>query len=199
MIKNVVFDIGNVLLRFDPWSYLVDNYSIEESLALYKTIFRSDEWRNLTRGVITLDRAIRSLSVAKADCAEDIEMILTEWPRFSLFPVESTISTASKLQKDGYKIYLLSNYAKEGYELTAERFPFLTKFDGGVISYDCHYLKPEAEIYEVLLHRYHLKAEECIYLDDMKPNVEKAEELGFHAVQYRNYNNLIKALTLIYP
>ena len=102
------------------------------------------------------------------------------------------LSTA--LKEKGYKIYLLSNYSEELFHAHTKGAKFLDVLDGGVVSYQVHALKPDREIYEILLEKYSLKAEECLFFDDRMDNVEGAKKAGIQAIQVTSREMLNETL-----
>ena len=87
------------------------------------------------------------------------------------------------LKKKGYNIYILSNYSKELFEMHTKDASFLKVLDGGIVSYQVKEIKPGRRIYELLLEKYDLKAEECLFFDDRADNVEAARNMGIEAIQ----------------
>lgn len=87
-----------------------------------------------------------------------------------------------KLKEKGFGLYLLSNYSEELFTVHTAGLPFLELVDGGVISYQIHQIKPNPPIYEYLLQKYQLKAEDCLFFDDRPENTEAARKLGMQAV-----------------
>jgi putative hydrolase of the HAD superfamily len=90
------------------------------------------------------------------------------------------------LRAKGYRVYYLSNFSYKAYVECADALDFLPYADGGILSYLDKVIKPGREIYELLLSRYGLKAEECVFLDDMEENVEAARRLGFAGIVFRS-------------
>ena len=103
------------------------------------------------------------------------------------------------LREQGYKVYLLSNYGKTSFEAARDnqRLSFLPLVDGAVISYEVQIVKPEPGIYEALLTKYGLKAEECLFLDDRADNIEAAKQLGFHGIVVESYSQAVTELDKI--
>ena len=184
MIRNIVFDIGMVLVDF-RWKSLMEELG-----------FTGDRLEGAARATVLgpywneFDRSEKSGEEIRELCCqyapeyereirtffEHIGEICREYP-------ESADWLRSYKEK-GYKVYLLSNYARMSFTKATPPFSFLSVVDGGVISYEVRKIKPEPEIYQLLLKRYGLKAEESVFLDDTLKNVEAAEEQGIHGIHF---------------
>lgn len=166
MIRNLVFDVGGVLLEY-RWQdmFRQQGLSEEEIGKLEQVLFRDEIWAwKLDTGAITVAQAI-------------VEFREKGVPRPEIW------QQVVDLKEKGYRIYLLSNYSQEMFEKHTKGASFLKVLDGGVISYQIHAIKPDHEIYETLLKRYDLKPEECVFLDDRLENVEGGKRAGMEAVQ----------------
>ncbi len=194
LVKNIVFDIAGVLLRYDPVSYLekfTDNRGEAEKLA--KITFLSPDWEELDRGLINRDEIMRRLSEKHPDFKDSIKRAISSWPQM-LEPIEENINLAKKLRENNYPLYLLSNFPEEGYEDTKARFDFFDIFKGGVVSGEITYLKPEGEIFQVLLEKFTLDPEHTVFIDDTEENARAAEEHGIIGVHYDGETGLEEKL-----
>jgi epoxide hydrolase-like predicted phosphatase len=194
MIKNIIFDIGNVLLQFNPLDYLkkIFNDDIIEKL-IYKEVFKSEEWISLDRGILTEDQAVKVISQRNPVHKAHIEICMDNWIDI-LTPIEGTVKIVSILKENGYNLYLLSNFHSLAFETIYSKYDFFNLFDGGVISCKENVLKPEAEIYTKLLDDYNLAPEECLFIDDTLINVEAANKLGINTIQFSNCEALKEGL-----
>ena len=193
MLKNIVFDIGNVILKFDPLNYLLKEFdSIDDINFLYEKVFKSKEWTDLDRGIITNKEGAERLSTRENIPFEEVLKILENWPKTALIPIESTLEFIKHLKNSGrYKLYLLSNFPKEGFSYVEKNHAFIKYFDGKIISSDYLQLKPEREIYESLLNEFKLIGEETVFIDDRKENIDGAQALGISGIWYRDSNDLL--------
>lgn len=194
MIKNVVFDVGQVLVTFDPPKYMKDlGYSDEVIEALQAAMFNHPLWGELDRSIYTK--------------AELMEMFVKNDPKYekeirdvfgsvenSAKPQPYVIEWMEDLKKRGVGLYVVSNYAEFMYEGTKHSMLFLPYMDGVMFSYMCHAIKPEKEIFENLLNKYDLKAEECVFIDDRAENIEGAERVGFVGIQFKSYEQAKESL-----
>lgn len=184
-IDTVIFDLGNVLVSFDPVAYLRQDIKDEKLLSLIcKEVFGSKEWLQLDRG--TLDEAsfIQIMCERLPDHKEMIKRKLESWQEM-LEPIESSIALIPQLKKQGYKLYILSNFHKQAFKNIYEQYEFFKYFDGKVISSDWELLKPEKEIFLKLIDLYDIDPTRTVFIDDSKDNTDAAEELGFHTIHFQ--------------
>ncbi|MEG3042662.1 MAG: HAD family phosphatase [Clostridium sp.] len=194
MIKNVIFDIGNVLLRFNPMEYLRTKIANEEKVQeVYKKIFLSEEWLMLDRGIITEIEAVDRLCSRHKEDAELINIAMDNWYEL-LKPIEETVNGLEELNNRGYKLYYLSNFHDMAFKEINKTHGFFKLFHGGVVSYEEKLLKPEKEIYERLVERYKIIPKESIFIDDTKLNVEAAKRLGFKTIHFQGEIDIIQCI-----
>lgn len=194
MIKNIIFDVGNVLLGFDPERYLENRgYTESEKQILRKNMFHHPLWLDADRGVVEGD-ALREGFASNdpehrdliLDAFDNVEQTIWEYP----YTKEWTRS----LKERGYHLYVLSNYGKDLYERTKHLMSFLPYMDGVVFSYECHLLKPEHDIYQHICDRFHLNPEECVFMDDRKENIDAAKDYGMHGIRFQNHEDVCTEL-----
>lgn len=190
MIKNLVFDFGNVVVRFDPYymcSCVTDNEA--DRLILVKTVFNPTTFEQTDRGLISLEEHIALvLPEVPEHLKEKAVKLLSEW--YNMLPVYDGMETLLKKVKNaGYKIYILSNINAH-FKDNADKVEILKMFDGTVFSSEIKFIKPEREIYEYLLKKYSLDASECIFIDDRLINVMGAESSGIKGYHFKSANEL---------
>ena len=154
-MKNIIFDIGNVLLSFQPERFLKQYYDEKTMGDLLTIIFCSDEWLELDLGNLTIDETINIFSKRNPHYKEEIYFILKHWTEM-MTPIQENVDIAYKLKEKGYSLYILSNFHEEAIKEMYNKYPFFTIFDGGVISAYEHMIKPNPKFYQILLDRYHL-------------------------------------------
>ena len=189
-MKNIIFDIGNVLLSFQPERFLKQYYDEKTMGDLLTIIFCSDEWLELDLGNLTIDETINIFSKRNPHYKEEIYFILKHWTEM-MTPIQENVDIAYKLKEKGYSLYILSNFHEEAIKEMYNKYPFFTIFDGGVISAYEHIMKPNPKFYQILLDRYHLNPHECLFIDDMLANVTIAHRLGISSI-HLNYNKDLK-------
>ena len=188
MIRNIVFDLGNVLVDFDPKLFMQSfGFSEQEIQHLFRLVYDED-WRLYDRGdyasVTDLCYAVCKKHPAYASAFKKI--LCPEWVQIHSLK-EETARYLAELKTRGYRIYLLSNLSKESYDYISQ-YTFFTLIDGGVFSYQEHICKPDAGIYEILLSRYGLCAGETVFLDDSEANIAAAERCGMHGIVFASFN-----------
>lgn len=183
MIKNVVFDLGGVVVEWNP-ERLLEAYPGDKELplALFRGGFFERYWTQFDRGVLTQTEVSAEMSRftgrTYAECWDFMEYI-----KHFLVDIPETVELIRELAGQGYRLFCLSNMSAEYYDYMKEREVF-RMFEGHLISAHEKVIKPEEAIYRLLLERYGLKAEETLFIDDLKPNVEAAEHLGIHTVHF---------------
>jgi epoxide hydrolase-like predicted phosphatase len=178
MIKNIVFDLGNVLISFRPAEYFEkNNYPEIIKEKILTDIFGSKEWQLLDSGDISTSDAINSISLKSTLNKEEIEHIFSLRTDL-MFPLDQNVKVLPELKKQGYKLYFLSNFPIDIFEEVRSGYYFFKYFDGGIISAEAKASKPDSRIYNILLERYSLIPEECLFIDDIEVNVSAAEERG---------------------
>ena len=182
MIKNIIFDIGNVLLTFEPREFLLqfttDKTRIENFIS---NVTGSKTWLQLDRGELSVQNAKKLFLLNYPEQNELIKLFFENW--FEIFePIQKNIDILKDLKLKGYKVFALSNFIKESYEFVIQKFDFFSLFDGQIISWKEKLIKPEMEIYKLLLERYSLKSEDCIFLDDHSNFLVNAEKVGMYTL-----------------
>lgn len=182
MIKNIIFDMGNVLVRFDPY-YILDQHDIKDPddiSLLMENIFNSEGWSKMDLGIYVEDdlynEAITKLPKRLHKTAREI---LDTWYE-SLTPIKGIKELITDLKKKDLHIYLLSNAGKSK-NIYWNSIPAHECFDGGIVSAFVGCVKPDRKIFDILLKKYGLKAEECVFTDDMNRNIDAARSLGINA------------------
>lgn len=192
MIKNIVFDIGNVLLNFEPKEYVRSKVIEEKVEEIYESIFKSEEWPMLDRGTITESAAKANIIKRKIENEEFINAVFQDWYAI-LSPIESSVDILKKLKENGYKLFYLSNFHLAAFEYVNKNHDFFELFDGGIVSYKEKLLKPEKEIYDKILDTYKLEPSETIFIDDTEENVIAARKHSIHGIVLKDPKDL-KAL-----
>jgi glucose-1-phosphatase len=182
MIKNVIFDLGNVLISFKPSEYFdKNNYPEAIKATILSDIFASTEWILLDKGEITTEAAIESISKKSTLSKKEIAHIFNLRTDL-IFPLDSNVRVLPELKKRGFKLYFLSNFPIDIFEEVRSGYFFFRYFDGGLISAEVKSSKPDEAIYKTLLENYSLSPHECLYIDDLEVNVKTAESLGMKGI-----------------
>lgn len=190
MVKNIIFDIGNVLATFQPKVFLRELFQDEAIVEqLYKTFF-TKWWHLYDQGIYSIQDLIDMGSLQLPMYTKEIVHMMSVWPQY-VRPIQSSMNAIQELQKQGYDTYILSNIPKESYVYLKEHYDFIDWMKGGIYSYQDRVIKPDEKIYRLLLDRYGLKADECLFIDDKKENIESAEKLGFQGIVLKDPKDLM--------
>jgi len=180
----VVFDIGNVLLRWDPrflYERIFDDRSRMES---FLAEICTPAWNiELDRGG-RFDEAVAALSAQHPQFEAEIRAFDERWLEMIPHAIEENVAVLEALKAAGRPVYAITNFSAEKFIVARENFSFLDSFDGVVVSAHERLLKPDAAIYEVFFSRYGLRARDCIFIDDSAANIETAIALGMQAVHF---------------
>ena len=181
MIRNVVFDMGNVLLQYNTDFYL-RGYPENEKKLLDREIYRSVDWLRLDRGELTEAELISKIKkrIPDALCGDAERLI--KWYEQSP-PIDGMENLIKDLHEHGLKIYLLSNTSLEFHRFR-ERISALKYFDGEFISADCGLLKPDERIYSMFCKHFSLIPNECMFIDDSPANIESAARVGLNGIVF---------------
>lgn len=189
-IKNVVFDVGNVLIDF-CWEKHCRHlgYSEEIIKAFEKNMVNSDCWSRLDEGTMEEAEAIEEFVRRMPQYEAEIRKF---WDTAEGFVEEYPYAAPMMdlLHKKGYRVYLLSNYPFHMYEIHWPTFAFFNKVDGYVVSAVERLKKPDPAIYHCLCDRYGLIPGECLFIDDRMENIEAARQVGMEGICFRSMEQL---------
>lgn len=198
MVKNIVFDIGDVLLEFKPKKHLAERYADPaRRRRLEQIIFQSDLWIELDRGTITEDEALAAMCKRHPGLKREIELVFSD-KESMLLPIEGSVSILEELRTAGFKLYVLSNFHLSAFNTVYQRYAFFQFFDGLVISAKIKFIKPEPEIYQYLLEKYNLRARDSLFIDDREANLEPAHKMGFKTILFAGPLELREALAALH-
>ena len=185
IIKNIIFDIGNVLLEWEPEKYLKRSYDANKVDRLMDLVYSSTHWHNADRGGVKFSSLQNLLCEEHPEWANELGQLMTRDAMMSiLIPKQETIDFMYEMRASGYKIYLLSNFPEECFSWVDETYKFLSDVDGRVISAHVKLSKPDPKIYELILEKYGLEPSETVFTDDLAINVQAAKDAGIFAIQF---------------
>jgi len=186
MIKNIVFDMGGVLINFDAQRYTARFVPDPADYELMRReLFRSIEWVWMDRGTITDDEVVAAVCARLPErLHQAVRDILDNWHQ-DIPPLDGVYDLVKELKGKGYRIYLLSNTCTRFHSFR-KNIPALEFFDGEFVSCDFHFVKPEPGIYLRFLEQFRLRPEECVFIDDVPLNIEAAIRCGFSGIVYHN-------------
>ncbi len=184
-MKNIIFDMGNVLLNYDPDVCLKEIVENEEDRELIKReLFQGPEWIQGDLGYLTDEGRFEGVSKRiPGRLHEELRRCAVEWD-MCMQPVPQAKEFCDYLKGKGCGVYVLSNASNSFYKYFPRFAPF-DYFDGIVVSCDIHVIKPDIRIYQYLLEKYHLQAEECFFIDDLEKNIAGAKNAGIEGAVFR--------------
>lgn len=184
-IKNIIFDLGNVILKATP-SIVLNNINItDEQKQNIKNTFFSN-WDELDLGNETIEEHFNKSGISD-NLKNDVKEILINYYKYRAFNTE-IIELIKRLKGNNYKIYILSNNNKEAYKYL-HNLPLFECVDGWIVSCDYHINKPDERLYQILFENYMLNPKECFFIDDKKLNIEAGKLLGMngHILNFEKY------------
>jgi len=183
MIKNLILDIGNVICVWDPVALSASAFDdpAEQLIAMRATIEHHD-WQELDRGVIKTEAALDNASNRCSLDPDRLASIYANLPA-SLVPIDTTIAAMYRAASAGVPMYILSNMPEESWYYLKTNMDCFSLCKGVVVSSEAKLIKPSPEIYQHLTDKFGLKPEECVFIDDMKVNIDAAIACGWHGEQ----------------
>ena len=194
MITTIIFDIGNVLADF-TWREHFASFGYDDAMIerLAAATIMSPQWNEYDRGLMS-DQEIEDAFISNdPEIASDIHKVLTD-VKTIVRRNDYAIPWIKELKSKGYRCLYLSNFSRKAETECADALDFLPYMDGGILSYQDKVIKPMPEIYQLLIDRYDLKPEECVFMDDTPRNLEGAAKFGIHTIHFRTQAQAIEEL-----
>lgn len=194
MIKTVIFDIGNVLAGF-AWKEYFDRFSYSEEVKerIGRATVQSPVWNEYDRGNLSDEEVVEAFIKNDPGIEKELRESLNNISGM-LVRYDYAIPWVKALKQSGYQVLVLSNFSHKAVADCGEVLDFLPFTDGGILSYQDHVIKPQPEIYDLLMERYGLVPEECVFMDDILVNVEAAQKAGIHGIHFRDKEQAEKEL-----
>ena len=180
----VVFDIGNVLVRWDRRYLYRKVFDDEERMEHFLATALAMDFVSQTDAVEDFAVAIAARAEKYPEFAKEIRMFHERWIETLGEPIEENVALLRRLRASGKPVYALSNFAHETFALAERKYDFLSEFDDRVISGHVGLVKPDAGIYEFLFKRAGRRPGELLFIDDSPANVHASEALGMPAIHY---------------
>lgn len=196
MIKNIVFDFGAVLLDWNP-HYLFDDYFKDpQKCEYFLTQVCNMEWNTQMDCGKPISEGVAERIKQFPEWEKEIRMYFDKWIVMIGDRIPGMLDLQKELKSKGYGIYGLTNWSTETFCFVRDNETF-TILDGMVVSGEEKLVKPQPEIFQRLLDRYNLKAQECVFIDDVQKNVDGGIAMGLHGILFKNAAQARKALAAL--
>ena len=199
MIRNMVFDIGNVLMGFRWKEYMRSLFGENEALiqTINQGIWHNGCWAAMDKGEMDGAATLRSAVAFAPQYEKEIKLTLDRVAH-AFHKFGYAVPWVQELKGMGLNVYYLSNYSAFSIAANPDVLNFIPYMDGGVFSFEVKAVKPDPEIYLCLCDKYDLKPEECLFTDDVPANVKGAQACGFQGIVFEGYEKtyplIMKAL-----
>ena len=197
MIKTVIFDIGNVLADFS-WEPFFRSFGLTEDVfqKLAHATVKSPQWDELDRGVWSTEELINAFIANDPDVEKEIRLMFEDLNAM-VTKRDYAVTWIKHLKEQGFQVLYLSNFGEITRRHCKDALGFMPYTDGGIMSYEVNLIKPDAAIYQALLDKYALIPEECVFVDDLKENIEASERFGIKGVHAVTHEAAIKGLAAL--
>lgn len=189
-IKNIIFDFGGVLMDWNPRYFYRDYFKDDEKMEFFlKNI--TEEWNAEQDRGRTLQKGTEMQIAKHPEWEKELRAYYDNWTTMLKSDIPENVEVLRKLGKTDYQLFGLTNWSHETFPFALKNYDFFQLFEGKiVVSGEEKLIKPNPEIWKVLLNRYNIKAEESVFIDDSAKNIEVAESLGFKTVHIQPGTNL---------
>ncbi len=196
MIDTVIFDVGKVLIGFDWQGYMKNLFGDETIEAINNAIWQKCLWIEFDKGIMKEDEILSAIIEGAPDYEKEIRICFNRLGE-CIERKDYAIPWIDLLKSEGYRVLYLSNYSNMLIRANPAALDFIPHMDGGIFSYKVQLIKPDKEIFELLLEEYGLDREKCLFIDDNSYNVSAAKELGFKTCLFTEYEESFKEVSEI--
>ena len=186
LIKSVVFDLGNVLIDWNPRYLYRKLFPNEKEVELFLENICDEEWNAKHDAGQPFSKGIIELTNLHPQFRTQIHDWYNRWEEMLGGPLDDTVKILAELKKNQVPLFILSNWSAETYPKAEALYDFLQWFDGKIISGEIGKIKPDPEIYKLLIETYNLSPNNTFFIDDKLANVEAAEDSGIHGIHFQN-------------
>jgi 2-haloacid dehalogenase len=190
-VKAIIFDLGGVLIDWNPRYVYRQIFKTEEEVEWFLENVTTSDWNEQQDAGYPLHKATEELIAKHPEWESQIKAYYGRWLEMLGDAIHDTVEIFRKLKESGnYKLYALTNWSAETFPHAKQRFEFLGWFDGIVVSGEEKIRKPFPEFYKVLIDRYNLSPAETLFIDDNLRNVKAAEKIGLKGIYFKNPQEL---------
>lgn len=195
MIKNIIFDFGGVLMDWDPRYFFKDYFKDDEKMEFFLKNIATDEWNAEQDRGRTLAEGTEIQVSKHPEWEKEIRAYYDNWTTMLKSDILENVEVLRKLEDSKYKLFGLTNWSAETFPYALEHYDFFQIFQGKiVVSGTEKLIKPDPAIWNILLDRYQIIAEQSVFIDDNFRNIEMAKSLGFICIHITEDTNLEKEL-----
>lgn len=194
MIRNIIFDIGNVLTDFRWKEFLKDKGFDDEMIGrIAKASVESPLWKEFDRGVLDGEDLMQAFIDSDPEIEDALHKAYDDIHGMVTIR-DYAICWVQELKNKGYKVWYLSNFSEKTETECADSIAFIPYMDGGILSWKDKLIKPDPKIYQLLLERFDLVAEESVFIDDLPENVQGAVDQGIHGIVFKTREQVVEEL-----
>jgi len=190
-IKNIIFDFGGVIMDWNPRYFFKDYFNDDERMEFFLQNVATDEWNAEQDRGRTTEEGTQLLIKKHPEWEKEIRAYYDNWTVMLKADLPQNVAVLKKLEHSNYELFGLTNWSSETFPYALENYDFFEIFKGKiVVSGDEKLIKPDPEIWSILLERYGLKADESVFIDDNPKNIEVAQSMRFHTVHIMDDTDL---------
>jgi len=195
-INSIIFDFGGVLVDWNPRYMYKDVFENNSEMELFLTQICSEDWNLQQDKGRSLSEGTRVLQDKFPEHRTNIQLYYDQWEKMLKSDIPENVAILPQL-KLKYKLYGLTNWSAETFPVALKRFSFFKYFDGIVVSGEEKMVKPDEDIFYLILKRYNLRAGNCLFIDDNLKNINTAKKLGFSTIHLKEMTDLKTELSLL--
>jgi len=194
MIKNIIFDIGNVLTDF-RWRDFLRDKGFDDAMIgrIAKASVENSLWKEFDRGELAGEELMQAFIDADPEIEEELHKAYDNIHGMVTIR-DYAIPWVQELKAKGYKVWYLSNFSEKTEIECADSIAFIPDMDGGILSWKDKLIKPDPKIYQLMLERFELTADECVFIDDLPENVQGAVNEGIHGIVFESREQVVEEL-----
>jgi 2-haloacid dehalogenase len=185
-IKSVIFDFGGVLIDWNPYYLLRKLMTNDTDIARFMQEINFKQWNYELDMGYPFDKGIADIAVKFPQYSDLIRVYDERWLETIGVTFNETIDLVRQVKDAGYRVFGLSNWSERKFSEVRPRYEFFNLFEDMVISGEVKLAKPDPRIYQVLLERNGLNANECLYIDDSEDNIRGGRQVGLNTIQYQS-------------
>lgn len=195
MIHTIIFDLGGVLIDWDPRYVYREIFDDEKEMEYFVTEICGKDWNMAQDGGRTIEEGNKALIQQYPQYEKEITTFYERWPEMLGGPIEETVDILKELHaKDGIRIVALTNWSAETFPIARGMYKFLDLFEGILVSGEERLVKPDPAIYELVLSRYNIDRKGAVFIDDNKMNAEAADDVGIEGWHFTTSKDLREKL-----